>query len=44
MYPRPGTPAYRMKRVDTKVVKSRSRKLTILFDSYTCYDSYINTE
>jgi threonylcarbamoyladenosine tRNA methylthiotransferase CDKAL1 len=33
-YPRPGTPAARMKRVNTKEVKQRSRELTKLFYSY----------
>ena len=33
-YPRPGTPAAKMKRIETKIVKGRSRKLTILFGSY----------
>lgn len=33
-YPRPGTPAARMKRIDTKTVKARSKQLTDLFLSY----------
>ena len=33
-YPRPGTPAAKMKRIPTKIVKDRSRKLTLLFGSY----------
>ena len=33
-YPRPGTPAARMKRVPTQIVKARSRELTALFESY----------
>ncbi|CEF97152.1 MiaB-like tRNA modifying enzyme, archaeal-type [Ostreococcus tauri] len=33
-YPRPGTPAARMKRVPTQIVKGRSRELTVLFESY----------
>jgi threonylcarbamoyladenosine tRNA methylthiotransferase CDKAL1 len=33
-YPRPGTPAAKMKRVPTKEVKARSRELTKLFASY----------
>eukprot|EP00743_Colponemidia_sp_Colp-15_P005396 GILK01005798.1.p1 GENE.GILK01005798.1~~GILK01005798.1.p1 ORF type:complete len:585 (+),score=92.25 GILK01005798.1:72-1757(+) len=37
-YPRPGTPAAKMKRVDTKEVKRRSTELTKLFESYSCYD------
>ena len=37
-YPRPGTPAAKLKRIDTKIVKERSRKLTKLFESYMPYD------
>ena len=33
-YPRPGTPAARMKRVPTHVVKERSREVSALFASY----------
>ena len=33
-YPRPGTPAAKMKRVPTQIVKARSRELTALFESY----------
>lgn len=36
-YPRPGTPAAKMKRIDTRVVKNRSRRLTKLFESFTPY-------
>ncbi|KAJ7555477.1 hypothetical protein O6H91_05G040200 [Diphasiastrum complanatum] len=36
-YPRPGTPAARMKRVPTLEVKRRSRQLTALFESFTPY-------
>ena len=36
-YPRPGTPAARMKRVPTNKVKDRSRELTKLFHSYSPY-------
>eukprot|EP00250_Pteridium_aquilinum_P020303 c24777_g1_i2 orf=129-1994(+) len=36
-YPRPGTPAARMKRVPTGEVKKRSRKLTSLFESFSPY-------
>eukprot|EP01015_Nassula_variabilis_P025879 TRINITY_DN5105_c0_g1_i8.p1 TRINITY_DN5105_c0_g1~~TRINITY_DN5105_c0_g1_i8.p1 ORF type:complete len:242 (+),score=65.24 TRINITY_DN5105_c0_g1_i8:66-791(+) len=43
-YPRPGTPAAKMKRVDTKEVKQRSKALTQLFESYRCYDFLLNTE
>lgn len=37
-YPRPGTPAARMKRVPTQSVKERSRKITKLFYSYSTCD------
>ncbi|KAJ3000980.1 hypothetical protein HDV02_000049 [Globomyces sp. JEL0801] len=37
-YPRPGTPAARMKRINTQIVKNRSRRATQLFNSYTSYD------
>lgn len=37
-YPRPGTPAARMKRIPTKEVKNRTRRLTELFQSYRPYD------
>ncbi|KAK9134658.1 hypothetical protein Syun_013988 [Stephania yunnanensis] len=37
-YPRPGTPAARMKKVPSSVVKSRSRELTAVFESFTPYD------
>ena len=33
-YPRPGTPAAKMQRIDTKIVKDRSRLCTALFHSY----------
>lgn len=36
-YPRPGTPAARMKRVPTAEVKKRSRELTALFESFNPY-------
>lgn len=36
-YPRPGTPAARMRRVPTHQVKARSRKLSHLFQSYQPY-------
>ncbi|GMH65228.1 hypothetical protein TrRE_jg4649, partial [Triparma retinervis] len=36
-YPRPGTPAARMKRIDTKIVKNRSRKISKFFNSLTPY-------
>lgn len=32
---RPGTPAARMKRVPTQVVKQRSREITLLTDTFT---------
>lgn len=36
-YPRPGTPAARMRRVPTQQVKARSRALSQLFQSYQPY-------
>ena len=36
-YPRPGTPAAKMKRIPTQIVKNRSRRLTTLFESFTPY-------
>ena len=33
-YPRPGTPAARLQRLDTRIVKDRSRRATALFHSY----------
>eukprot|EP01033_Poteriospumella_lacustris_P002515 gene2515-1823_t len=36
-YPRPGTPAAKMKRVPTNIVKDRSRRLTKLFESIVPY-------
>ena len=43
-YPRPGTPAARMKRVDTKEVKRRSRELTAYIESYRPHDHLVGTE
>jgi threonylcarbamoyladenosine tRNA methylthiotransferase CDKAL1 len=36
-YPRPGTPAAKMRRIDTQVVKNRSRRLTKLFEEFAPY-------
>ncbi|XP_059630944.1 uncharacterized protein LOC132273866 [Cornus florida] len=36
-YPRPGTPAARMKKVPSTIVKKRSRGLTSVFESFTPY-------
>jgi threonylcarbamoyladenosine tRNA methylthiotransferase CDKAL1 len=43
-YPRPGTVAAGMKKINTKIVKQRSTELTKLFESYTTYDNMLNTE
>eukprot|EP01091_Cochliopodium_minus_P010002 TRINITY_DN2591_c0_g1_i1.p1 TRINITY_DN2591_c0_g1~~TRINITY_DN2591_c0_g1_i1.p1 ORF type:complete len:637 (+),score=189.52 TRINITY_DN2591_c0_g1_i1:48-1958(+) len=43
-YPRPGTPAAKMKKVPTDVVKNRSRKITEFFNSYNPYDHLVGTE
>ncbi|KAI9084694.1 hypothetical protein K1719_033338 [Acacia pycnantha] len=37
-YPRPGTPAARMKKVPSNVVKKRSRELTNVFEGFTPYN------
>ncbi|KAL6007754.1 hypothetical protein ACLOJK_033256 [Asimina triloba] len=37
-YPRPGTPAARMKKVPSTDVKKRSRELTSIFESFTPYE------
>ncbi|XP_048499124.1 uncharacterized protein LOC104897111 isoform X2 [Beta vulgaris subsp. vulgaris] len=37
-YPRPGTPAARMKKVPSAIVKKRSRELTAVFESFTPYN------
>ncbi|KAB1204815.1 Threonylcarbamoyladenosine tRNA methylthiotransferase [Morella rubra] len=37
-YPRPGTPAARMKKVPSTVVKKRSRELTSVFEAFKPYD------
>ncbi|KAL1564817.1 tRNA (N(6)-L-threonylcarbamoyladenosine(37)-C(2))-methylthiotransferase [Salvia divinorum] len=36
-YPRPGTPAARMKKIPSNIVKRRSRELTTVFESFTPY-------
>lgn len=36
-YPRPGTPAARMKRIQPNLVKTRTKRLTDLFNSYHTY-------
>merc|ERR1719397_1637311 len=36
-FPRPGTPAFKMKRVPTKMVKTRTRELTEFFRTYGPY-------
>ncbi|XVF30081.1 hypothetical protein REPUB_Repub16aG0026300 [Reevesia pubescens] len=37
-YPRPGTPAARMKKVLSTIVKNRSRELTSVFEAFTPYN------
>ena len=39
-YPRPGTPAAKMKRIPTQIVKDRSRRLTKLFESFNPYANF----
>lgn len=41
-YPRPGTPAAKMKPHENKVSKSRTRDVTTLFMSYECNSSYVD--
>lgn len=43
-YPRPNTPAARMKRIDTAQVKKRTKSLSDLFASYRPYDHLVGTE
>jgi threonylcarbamoyladenosine tRNA methylthiotransferase CDKAL1 len=38
-FPRPGTPAARLKRVPTQEVKQRTRRLTDYFHSYSPYQA-----
>jgi threonylcarbamoyladenosine tRNA methylthiotransferase CDKAL1 len=40
-YPRPGTPAAKMKRIDTKIVKNRSRRFSELFNSFKPYEKLL---
>jgi threonylcarbamoyladenosine tRNA methylthiotransferase CDKAL1 len=42
-YPRPGTPAAKMKRIKTQIVKDRSRQLTKIFEAFHPYGDYMNT-
>ena len=42
-YSRPGTPAAKMKRVSTKIVKARSRRLTALTGTFRPYDDLVGT-
>jgi len=42
-YPRPGTPAASMKRIPTKIVKSRSTQLSEIFRSYQTLDHFIGS-
>ncbi|XP_023225944.1 threonylcarbamoyladenosine tRNA methylthiotransferase-like [Centruroides sculpturatus] len=37
-YPRPGTPAAKMKRIPAQEVKKRTKRMTELFQTYTSYD------
>jgi hypothetical protein len=40
-YPRPGTPAARMKRINTKIVKDRSRRLSAAFNKWRPYTGLV---
>ncbi|EMD45533.1 RNA modification enzymes MiaBfamily protein [Entamoeba histolytica KU27] len=44
MYIRPGTPAAKMKQINSKIVKQRSREVTELFDSYLPYTNLVGKE
>ncbi|KAF3445440.1 hypothetical protein FNV43_RR10616 [Rhamnella rubrinervis] len=41
-YPRPGTPAARMKKVPSTIVKKRSRELTSVFEAFTPYNGMVD--
>ncbi|XP_010521157.1 PREDICTED: threonylcarbamoyladenosine tRNA methylthiotransferase [Tarenaya hassleriana] len=43
-YPRPGTPAARMKKVPSNIVKQRSRELTNVFEAFTPYTEMVGRE
>lgn len=43
-YPRPGTPAARLQKLPSEVVKSRSRKVTKLFESYLSYENLVGMD
>lgn len=43
-YPRPGTPAAQMKRIPANLVKTRTKRLTDLFNSYEPYADRIGKE
>eukprot|EP00442_Polarella_glacialis_P053509 CAMPEP_0115107856 /NCGR_PEP_ID=MMETSP0227-20121206/37581_1 /TAXON_ID=89957 /ORGANISM="Polarella glacialis, Strain CCMP 1383" /LENGTH=569 /DNA_ID=CAMNT_0002505887 /DNA_START=49 /DNA_END=1758 /DNA_ORIENTATION=+ len=43
-YPRPGTAAARLKRLDGKLVKARSTEMTKLFESYTTWDGLVGRD
>lgn len=43
-YPRPGTPAAQMKRIPANLVKTRTKRLTDLFNSYEPYANRVGNE
>lgn len=43
-YPRPGTPAAQMKRIPANLVKTRTKRLTDLFNSYEPYADRVGQE
>lgn len=43
-YPRPGTPAFRMKKVPSHIVKARSSEVAELFRSYSTFDKYVGLD
>ena len=40
-YPRPNTPAAKLKRLDGQTVKARSTEMTQLFESYSTWDHLV---
>mmetsp|Transcript_84719 Transcript_84719/g.133808 ORF Transcript_84719/g.133808 Transcript_84719/m.133808 type:complete len:565 (-) Transcript_84719:25-1719(-) len=43
-YPRPGTPAAKLRKLSSDVVKRRSSEMTAAFESYTTYDHLVGRE
>jgi len=43
-YPRPGTPAAKLRKLSSDVVKRRSSEMTALFESYSTWDHLVGRE